>query len=70
MDKLFNQKINRVRIILKRLDQVFINYSLKFVFKFTNDQSKYKALMVEFKLAKGKYVKRRRALNKSQLVLG
>ena len=52
MDGLSNGKGSGNGVILEGLDDIMLEYSLKFNFKVTNNQAKYKTLVVGQQLAK------------------
>ena len=70
VDGLSKNKGNGARVILEDVNGVSIEQSLRFMFKTSNNQAEYEALLVSLKLAKELEVRMLVIRGDSQLVIG
>lgn len=70
MDGASNFQGSKVGPILINLKEVVAKYALRFLFKETNNQAEYKALLVRLNIVKEFRVKGLRVLTNSQLIVG
>ena len=69
IEGLSNNKGNGLRVILEDINGVFVEKSLRFIFKTINNQAEYEALIFGLKLAKELGVQRQIIMGDSLLVI-